>query len=69
VPPHRDAFTTISARITSTWPSRRWPPDRDAWPLAQARQHRDGTAGRVQIDLSWPTGLCERVGVLMHILG
>ena len=24
---------------------------------------------RVQIDLSLPTGRCERVGVLMHILG
>ena len=26
----------------------RWPPGREPWPLAQARQHRDGTAGGCQ---------------------
>src|SRR5215472_4778293 len=26
----------------------RWPPDWQPWPLAQARQHRDGTTGGCQ---------------------
>src|SRR5215470_5242800 len=26
----------------------RWPPGREPWPLAQARQHRNGTAGGCQ---------------------
>jgi hypothetical protein len=29
----------------------RWPPGREPWPLAQARQHRDGTAGGCQKNL------------------
>src|SRR5579859_1946203 len=29
----------------------RWPPDWEPWPLAQARQHRDGTAGGCQRNL------------------
>jgi len=29
----------------------RWPPGREPWPLAQARQHRDGTAGGCQRNL------------------
>ena len=29
----------------------RWPPGREPWPLAQARQHRNGTAGGCQRNL------------------
>src|SRR5215469_1999505 len=29
----------------------RWPPDWQPWPLAQARQRRDGTAGRCRKNL------------------
>ncbi len=42
----------------------RWPPDWEPWPLAQARQHRDGTAvtlARLELNTAYPCGVTGEI--------
>ena len=67
--PRAVRLATMSARIASTWPSRRWPPDWEPLPLP--RPSSTGTAppaGATRPEAR-PTGHCERDRVLIALPG